>query len=698
MRKIILLTLTIFAFSCNYNKDWNIYGGSHQRTQYIDSEKINKKNISKLVKTWEYRTYDNDKNSEIQTNPLIIGKKFYGVSPKLKLFSLNAKTGVENWIFDPFQNDQKYYDKEDISINVCRGITYYEDNFKNSFIFYGVGSKLFKINSLTGNPDLNFGNKGYVDLHKGLGENSSSLYVSMTSPGVIYNNLIIVGSRVSEGNPAAKGNIRAFDANTGELIWIFKTIPEQGEYGHETYDNPDAYLRLGGANAWAGLTLDEKRGIIYAPTGSVSYDFYGGDRVGDNLFANSIIAIDAKNGKKIWHFQTVHHDVWDRDLPTPPVLFDYKINDSIIPSLAQVSKSGYTYLLNRVTGKPIYDVIERPVPTNSLLIGEKLSETQPIPTFPDPFSRQSISIQEINSFMNNKEKDSIRKIFSSLSKNDIFSPPSENGTLIFPGFDGGAEWGGPALDPVNNMLYVNSNEMPWILTMKKVTNNSSQPINIYNKQCLMCHGIDYKGSGNNPSIIGMRDKYNFNELKSIIKNGKGFMPGYAFLENQKLKVLINYILQLNDGDMTDLSLMNQEVFYTSTGYNKFLTNDGYPAINPPWGSLNAVNLNTGNIEWKIPLGQTEIGKKNNILTGSENYGGPIVTKSGIIFIAATSDKKIRALDSVNGDLIWENELTYAGFATPSYYEINGIPYNAIASGGGKLGTKSGDTYVVFSIK
>ena len=698
MRKIILLTLTIFTFSCNYNKDWNIYGGSHQRTQYIDSEKINKKNISKLVKTWEYRTYDNDKNSEIQTNPLIIGEKFYGVSPKLKLFSLDAKTGVENWIFDPFQNDQKYFDKEDISINVCRGITYYEDNFKNSFIFYGVGSKFFKINSLTGNPDLNFGNRGYVDLHKGLGENSSSLYVSMTSPGVIYNNLIIVGSRVSEGNPAAKGNIRAFDANTGELIWVFETIPEAGKDGHETYDNPDAYLRLGGANAWAGLTLDEKRGIVYAPTGSVSYDFYGGDRVGDNLFANSIIAIDAENGKKIWHFQTVHHDVWDRDLPTPPVLFDYKINDSIIPSLAQVSKSGYTYLLNRVTGKPIYDVIERPVPTNSLLIGEKLSETQPIPTFPDPFSRQSVSIQDINPFLNNKEKDSIGKIFSSISKNDIFSPPSEKGTLIFPGFDGGAEWGGPALDPVNNMLYVNSNEMPWILTMKKVTNNSSQPINIYNKQCLMCHGIDYKGSGKNPSIIGMRDKYNFNELKSIIKNGKGFMPGYAFLEDQKMEVLINYILQLNDGDMTDLSLMNQELFYTSTGYNKFLTNDGYPAINPPWGSLNAVNLNTGNIEWKIPLGQTEIGKKNNILTGSENYGGPIVTKSGIIFIAATSDKKIRAFDSRNGDLIWENELPYAGFATPSYYEINGIPYIAIASGGGKLGTKSGDTYVVFSIK
>ena len=242
---------------------------------------------------------------------------------------------------------------------------------------------------------------------------------------------------------------------------------------------------------------------------------------------------------------------------------------------------------------------------------------------------------------------------------------SENGTLIFPGFDGGAEWGGPALDPINNMLYVNSNEMPWILTMKKVANNSSQQMNIYNKQCLMCHAIDYKGSGKNPSIIGMKEKYSFNELKSIIKNGKGFMPGFSFLDTQKMEVLVNYILELKNGDMTDLSSMDQEVFYTSTGYNKFLTNDGYPAINPPWGSLNAINLNTGKIEWKIPLGQTEIGQKNNILTGSENYGGPIVTKSGIIFIAATSDKKIRAFDNQNGELIWEKELPYAGFATPS---------------------------------
>ena len=698
MKRIVLFLLLLMFYSCDNSKDWNVYGGSYERTQYVDSDKINQDNISNLSKVWEYSTLDNDDFSQIQTNPLIVNGKFYGVSPKLKLFSLNAESGSEIWIFDPFQKDKKYFENEDSRINVCRGITLFEDKYQNSFIFYAVGSKLFKINLKDGEPDLSFGNTGYVDLHIGLGENSNSLFVTMTSPGVIYKNLIIVGSSVSEGNPAAKGNIRAFDANSGDLIWVFKTIPEIGEEGYESYDDSNAFRRLGGANAWAGLTLDEERGILYAPTGSVSYDFYGGDRVGDNLFANSIIALDALNGKKIWHFQTVHHDVWDRDLPTPPVLFDYKVNDTIIPSLAQVTKSGYIFLLNRINGKPIYEIKEKDVPSNSKLVGEVLSKTQPIPSFPDAFSRQSFTDNDINPFVSNNERDSLLKVLSSISKEDVFSPPTEKGTLIFPGFDGGAEWGGPALDPVNNKLYINSNEMPWILTMKKVSNSDSQGMNIYNKQCLMCHGIDYKGSGRNPTIIGLKDKYSYEDLISLIKKGKGYMPGFEFLDNQKINVLVDYILELKDGDKTDLSSMNEEVFYTSTGYNKFITKDGYPAINPPWGTLSSINLDTGKIDWKIPLGQTEIGRKNNILTGSENYGGPIVTKSGIIFIAATLDKKIRAFKNNDGKLLWEMDLPYAGFATPSYYEINGNPYIAIASGGGKLGTQSGDTYIVFSIK
>lgn len=697
MRKKIFLLFSVLIFSCNKNLDWPIYGGSNERTQYVKSDLINKGNISRLNKVWEYKTNDHSANSEIQTNSLIIDKKFFGVSPKLKLFSLNAKTGHENWVFDPFSENFKFFDS-DINIHVCRGITYYKNLSNNSFIFYGVGSKLFKINTINGKPDKEFGNGGFIDLHVGLGENSSSLYVSMTSPGVIFKNLIIVGSRVSEGNPAAKGNIRAFNANTGELVWVFKTIPEPEEKGYESYEDPNAYLRLGGANAWSGLTIDSKNGILFAPTGSVSYDFYGGDRKGDNLFANSILAINAENGERLWHYQTVHHDVWDRDLPAPPVIFNYKLKDSVIPALAQVTKSGYTFLLNRITGEPIYDIVERTVPSVSSLTGEKLSKTQPTPTFPKPFSRQYLSNSDINPFVSEKEKDSLTKVYLSIIKDDIFSPPSEKGTLIFPGFDGGAEWGGPALDPIKNMLYVNSNEMPWILTMRKISENDSKPVSLYNKQCLMCHGVDFKGSGENPSIIDMNKKYNYNELRSIIYNGKGFMPGYSFLDDSSIQVLTNYILDLKDGDKTNLSLMGDEVFYTSTGYNKFLTSNGYPAIKPPWGSLNAINLNTGDIDWSIPLGQTEIGKLNNVTTGTENYGGPLLTESGIIFIAATSDRKIRAFDSENGRLIWERDLPYAGFATPSYYVIDGIPYLSIASGGGKLGTRSGDRYVVFSLK
>lgn len=697
MKKKIFILFSALIFSCNQNLDWAFYGGSNERTQYVKSDLINKENISRLDKVWEYKTNDHSANSEIQTNSLIIDKKFFGVSPKLKLFSLNAETGIENWIFDPFSESNKFFDS-DINIHVCRGITYYKNLLNNSFIFYGVGSKLFKINTVSGKPDKEFGNNGFIDLHTGLGENSSSLYVSMTSPGVIYNNLIIVGSRVSEGNPAAKGNIRAFNANTGDLVWVFKTIPEPEEEGYDSYEDPDAYLRLGGANAWSGLTIDSKNGILFAPTGSVSYDFYGGDRKGDNLFANSILAINAESGERLWHYQTVHHDVWDRDLPAPPVIFNYKLNDSIIPALAQVTKSGYTFLLNRITGKPIYDIVERTVPSNTYLTGEKLSKTQPTPTFPKPFSRQYLSSSDINPFVSEKEKDSLTNVYLSIIKDDIFSPPSEKGTLIFPGFDGGAEWGGPALDPIKNVMYVNSNEMPWILTMRKISENDSKPVSLYNKQCLMCHGVDFKGSGENPSIIGMNKKYNYDELRSVIYNGKGFMPGYSFLDDSSLQVLTNYILELKDGDKTNLSLMGDEVFYTSTGYNKFLTSNGYPAIKPPWGSLNAINLNTGDIDWSIPLGQTEIGKLNNVTTGTENYGGPLLTESGIIFIAATSDKKIRAFDSENGRLIWERDLPYAGFATPSYYVIDGIPYLSIASGGGKLGTKSGDRYVVFSLK
>ena len=695
--RIFLFLCFVLLFSCEKNIDWNVYGGSYKRTQFVNSEKLNLNNISNLKKVWQYSTADNDNFSQIQTNPLIINDKFYGVSPKLKLFSLEAKSGSEIWVFDPFNSDYNFFDNDDSRVNVCRGITYFKDNSKQAFIFYAVGSKLFKVNIKNGIADSSFGNNGFVDLHIGLGTNSSSLFVTMTSPGVIYKNLIIVGSSVSEGNPAAKGNIRAFDANTGDLKWSFNTIPEIGEDGHETYSDPDAYKRLGGANAWSGLTLDEERGILYAPTGSVSYDFYGGDRVGDNLFANSIIALSAETGNKIWHFQTVHHDVWDRDLPAPPILFDYSMNDSIIPSLAQVTKSGYIYLLNRITGKPLYKIIERPVPSKSNLEGEVLSKTQPIPSFPDPFSRQSLTKNDINSFVIERERDSLIKIFTSLLKDDIFSPPSEEGTLIFPGFDGGAEWGGPALDPINNKLFINSNEMPWILTMKKVSNTDSQGMNIYNKQCLMCHGIDYKGSGENPSILDLSSKYNFDELRSLVINGKGLMPGFKFLDDQKIEKIVDYIMNLKDGDKTNILAINEEVFYTSTGYNKFITNDGYPAINPPWGTLNSINLNTGKLDWKIPLGQTDIGIENNIITGTENYGGPIVTKSGIIIIAATADNKIRAFNSKNGELLWEEILPFSGFATPSYFEIEGNPYIAIASGGGKLGTKSGDKYVVFSI-
>jgi quinoprotein glucose dehydrogenase len=703
---LLVIIGLLFIYSCNDNSkehkilnnvSWEIYGGSNEKTHYINSLEINISNVNQLKQLWEYKTGDQDDFTQIQTNSIIIGENLFGVSPKLKLFSLNAKNGSHLWTFDPFlKNIDKSKIKGYFSMNVCRGVTYYENDLKESFIFYAVGSKLYSINAKTGKTNSKFGSNGFVDLHIGLGERAKSLYIAMTSPGVIYKNLIIIGSRVNESKPAAPGNIRAFNADTGNLVWVFNTIPKEGEEGHESWDDPEAWKTSGGANSWAGFSLDYKTGVLYAPTGSASYDFYGSDRLGDNLYANSIIAINASDGKKIWHYQTVHHDVWDRDLPTAPVLLEYKKENEIIPALAQISKSGFVYLLNRVTGKPIFPIIEKKVPTKTNLLGEKLSPTQPIPDFPNSFSRQKLDLDELNPFISKIEAEELKKKLASYKKDNMFAAPSTEGTVIFPGYDGGGEWGGPAYDPENQWLYVNANEMAWILTMKTVNNDSNTPQSLYQNQCMMCHGTNFKGSGDNPSLLNLKKRYTKKSLKSLISNGRRMMPGFGHLDLKKIDQLSEYIYNLNDKSQIDLNIKNQ-TGYVSTGYNKFLTSDGYPAISLPWGTLNAINLNSGKIEWKIPFGETPIGNLNNMVTGSENYGGPIVTSSGLLFIAATKDRKFRAFNKISGDLLWEVELPYAGYATPSFYQINGKSYIVIACGGGKLGSPSGDSYIAFGL-
>ena len=710
----ICVIFVCILFSCktpSSNKTWEVYGGSKENIRYSGLNQIDTNNVKDLVKAWEYKTGDTDKYTQIQVNPIVIKNVLYGVSPKLKLFAIDASSGKSKWIFDPYKiTEQGVKGVGYFAMNVCRGVTYFEDH-KSARLFYAAGSNLFCVNAETGELIKDFGKEGKIDLHNDLGRDVSNLYVAMTSPGIIYKDLIIIGSRVNEEAAAAPGYIRAYDVHTGKLRWKFHTIPHPGEEGYETWEDKNAWKNIGGVNAWAGFSLDEERGIVYAPLGSASYDFYGGKRLGDNLFANSILALDATNGKKVWHFQTVHHDVWDRDLPTAPALVTISKDGKKIDALAQPTKSGFIFLLDRTNGKPIYPIKEVSVPTSTELVGEKLSPTQPWPTIIAPFARQAFTEKEINNLISIDEQKEIKEKLSKLNTGFIFNPSSKIGTVIFPGFDGGAEWGGPSFDPTTGLMYVNANEMPWILTMvdqknelPKAESNIDVGLRLYKTNCMACHGPERKGGGNYPSLIGVDKKYNDAGFYDLLNNGRRMMPAFNQLNKEEKEAIASFILnQKNKQSLTFKGPAKKinpywELPYSSTGYNKFLTKQGYPAVSPPWGTLNAINLNTGKIEWKIPLGETPEFLEKGIHTGTENYGGPAVTAGGVLFIAATKDSKFRAFNKRNGQLLWEVKLPYPGYATPSVYEVNGKQYVVIACGGGKLGSPSGDLYIAFSLK
>ncbi len=594
-------------------------------------------------------------------------------------------------------------------MNNNRGVTYWEDQ-NDKRIFYAAGSFLYSINIATGKPDIKFGTDGSIDLHEGLGKDVSDLYVAATSPGIIYKDLFIIGSRVSEGSDAAPGHIRAYDVHTGKLEWIFHTIPHPGEPGYETWEDTAAYRHLGGANSWSGFSLDEKRGILFAPTGSVSFDFYGGKRKGTDLFGNCLLAIDAATGKYKWHFQTIHHDVWDKDLPTAPALVTLKKDGNEIDAVAQPTKNGFIFLLERETGKPIYPIEERDVPHDSELKGEKLWPTQPYPTFPKPFARQSFTEADLNDLIPDSSLQDLKNRLHGYRNGHMYNPPTFQGTIFFPGLDGGAEWGGPAFDPETKLLFVNANEMPWMLKMIEMKAGSSEKENhlqaglrLYKTYCVACHGADRKGSGNYPSIAEAGKKYSEKAFADLLGLGRRMMPAFKNLSKEETKAIASFILDLKSQQNTEFVSAPaaidsfRQLPYNISGYNKFLSKEGYTGIKPPWGTLNAVNLTTGEIEWKVPLGEIKEFKEKGIATGSENYGGPVVTKSGLLFIGATPDRKFRAFSKATGKLLWETTLPAAGFATPSIYEANGKQFVVIACGGGKLKTKSGDTYVAFAL-
>ncbi len=677
-------------------RTWSAFGGGPDNIHYSTLKQINRKNVSRLQVAWTFDSGDAFRGSEMECNPVVAAGILYATTPKLRVIALNAATGELKWSFDPNEGHGV------LSKMRNRGVTYWDGGTNaGPRIFFAARQYLYALDAVTGRPISSFGDSGRIDLRRDLGRDPSLMFVSMTTPPVIYKDLLIAGSIVAETLPASPGDIRAYDVRTGALRWSFHTLPHPGEFGYETWP-PDAWKYIGGANDWAGMSLDVRRGMIFVPTGSAAFDFYGANRLGDNLFANCLLALDAETGKRVWHFQTVHHDIWDRDLPTAPALVTVHHNGRQVDAVAQPTKSGFVYLFDRETGAPLFPIEDREYPPSEV-DGERAADKQPLPLKPPPFARQ-IFTEDMVTERTPQAHQNVLERFRRMQSAGQFVPPSLPGTIILPGLDGGAEWGGAAFDPQSGLLYLNSNEMANILRL--VPRNTSAPASsgkeLYLNECATCHRPDMKGSPPEfPSLVNISDKLNENEVQALIHDGAGRMPSFARLAPEQIHAVMRYVVYGEDIGVqaANTSPSPIDLKYRFDGYTKFLDPDGYPAVRPPWGTLNAIDLNTGAIAWKIPFGEyPELAQKGLRSTGSENYGGPIVTASGLIFIAATSfDKKMHAFDKSTGKLLWEALLPAAGNATPAVYEVNGREYIAIACGGGKSKDPPGASYVAFAL-
>jgi glucose dehydrogenase len=662
--------------------DWSIWGGPNNQ-HYSSLAQINRANVKALRVAW---TYDTGEQGGLQTSPLMVHGKLYGITPTQKIFALNGATGEHLWTFDSGIK----------GMQPNRGLAYWSDG-NDERILVGVMNFLYALDTKTGKPISSFGKDGRVDLQQDLGREPRWQSIALTSPGVVYKDLIIVGGRNPETLPAPPGDVRAYDVRNGRLRWSFHTIPHPGEFGYETWPK-DAWKTSGAANNWAGMTLDSKRGIVYIPTGSAAFDFYGGDRIGDNLFANSLLALNAETGERIWHFQAVRHDLWDRDFPSAPVLFTVKHDGKNLDALAQTSKQGYVFVFDRLTGQPMFPVAYRKYPA-STLPGEQTSPEQGLPAKPAPFARQSISEKELTNRTPEAHQWALERFGNMVNQGQFVPFRVEKETLVFPGFDGGAEWGGPALDPETNVIFINSNEMAWTASLFEDKGEHGARA-VYMSQCAVCHGENMAGSPPDiPSLVAIGDRLGPADITLTIRNGKGRMPAFPNLYEDQLNGLITFLLTGENQELSSTEARPAGMKYRITGYRRFRDPEGYPAIAPPWGTLNAIDLNTGEYKWKINLGEyPELAAKGMKNTGSENYGGPIVTAGGLIFIGATNfDRKLRAFDKDTGELLWEDTLPFSGNATPATYAINGKQYVVIAAGGGKdpkFG--SGGVYVAFA--
>ena len=649
------------------DSNWDTYLGDSARTHYSPLIQITRENVDQLELAWRYDSGEVRKGgSTMYTSPLIVDGVLYGLSPKLIAFALNAATGEEIWRFDPGGNGAPQ-----------RGLMWWEDANERRLI-YASGRELIALDSGSGEPITSFGDNGRLDLRPS--EDSGPFFTSV--PGIVFEDMLIMGFSTSESSTSHSGMIRGFDVRSGSELWRFNSLPLTGGLGSETWEE-GSLVEAGGANNWTGMALDEERGMLFVPTGSATPDFYGASRTGDNLFANSLVALDARSGEYRWHYQTVRHDLWDRDLPSPPTLVQVERDSVTLDAVAVATKSGHLFLFNRDTGESLYEIYEVDG-IASELPGEEAATSQPVSSV--AFTRQEFE-------MTTRNAEAIAHVSEVIAPLDQrpFAPPSTEGILFYPSYDGGAEWGGAAYDPAGNKLILNAQEIGGIIRLYEIPEGFSNR-GVFAENCAACHGENLEGTDRGINLIGITGRLDAGETREIVMQGRGAMPAFDSLPTVEINAVISYI---RNPEAADVDVASTEIDYAFAGYIRVRDHEELPGNTPPWGTLNSIDLATGEIDWQVNFGNYPSHPDLNY--GAESYGGPVVTASGIIFIGATPDRKFRAYDTRNGAVLWESDLPAAGFATPAVYSVDGQQFVVISAGGGRMGPPSSSEYLAYRL-
>jgi quinoprotein glucose dehydrogenase len=671
---------------------WSDYEGSADSAQYSALTQINKSNVAQLQQVWFYPNGNN--GFRYGFNPVVVDGVMYAIAKNNNIAALDAVTGKEIWVHD--NNNPR---------NITnRGINYWESKDRSDRrLFYSTNNMLHALDARTGKLVGGFGDHGNVDLREGLGRDPKSIrQIESGTPGRVFDNLLILGSATGEEYNSPPGDIRAYDVLTGKMVWIFHTVPHPGELGYDTWPK-DAWKYIGGVNDWGGMSIDEKRGIAYFPLGSPTYDFYGADRTGTGLFGNCLLALDARTGKYLWHFQAVHHDLFDYDLTTSPKLLTVKHDGKMVDIVAVAGKNGFLYVLDRVTGKPIWPMVERPVP-QSEMPGEHSWPTQPFPTAPPPFATQSFTPDDVDPYIADPaEREKIKQQLQNARNKGIFTPAGLTDTVEMPGNNGGGNWGSGAVDPSTGTVYIESKNAPSMIKLE--AHQPKRPMSgspetdgkiLYIQNCQTCHTAELTGQPPSiPSLVNVVSRISADRVKSTIQNGASPMPAFTSLSEKEVDALVAYLSDPSKAHVPPdvVALLSTprppppppppgtppQRYWTGYGYMN--SSDGLPANKPPWSTLTAYDLNKGTIRWQIPLGGvTELMAKGIKDTGSFwPRGGVVVTAGGLIFSGTISDATIRAYDKDSGKVLWEQVMPAGPEGIPAVFEVNGREYLAFSA-------------------